>query len=748
MTTPDIFSRSVMAVALVGTTIVAALGLPPAPLAAALADGPQPVNVVVLVDQSGSLRADGVEAEREAAKIITQSEFSSRSRLGVVGFASANGDGHGPVDVVCPMEEASAGTARERYQTCIDRLAIRPKGRDDDTDFPSALRQGLEMLGQAGGDAPRIIFLLTDGVLDVSDSEIYGGDAALRNDVAQDQLDDLLEQARRDRVQVWPLGFGSDVDKAKLDAFARSGGRQPCNSSAPEPSATVVAGPADVVASLQNAFAAARCGAQSPVQRTPLPSGDEKTLEVEIPPIATYGSLTVVKRDPAIQVSYVDPVGTTVTKTGQHDDSTFEVSGERSGVEVLRIRHPKPGTWKIRLKSPPQTPDQEVSARVLWQGVVQAAVVVNPPQPVPGQPVTVSVNIYTAAGTVDAESLRGLTVRVRASGAGVPDTLVRVADDGRDGDRTAGDGEFSGRMSIPAVASGTLKFAGEVAGAGIVTDRRVAEAPTQREMSLFASLELPSGERVAPGRTVRGKVHFSNRAGARTSVRLVLADPDAGTLATINPATLEVPPGNGTTEQDFTIAFDRGTRKGPAAFTVRVVDAGSPDVVYGNAPVRYEIGPEPLPWWFWVAVAAAAALVLGLITVLWRRRRASDVRKLSVVLYRADGSTQALPAPVKGAAEFPFVVRTEKGGTSRLDLAGAGEPAYVVTRRADGTYRLGTPSGGTEELTGSRRYELPDDAGQVGIGDSVVPQRRPRHDGVDGPPPSARRTDDDDSLVW
>nr|WP_221380384.1 vWA domain-containing protein [Actinoplanes polyasparticus] len=739
-------------------TGVAAAGLfavmVPLPAQAAPGVGePKPVDVVVLVDESGSLRPEGVDAEREAAKIITQSEFSAASRLAVVGFASDNGQGQGPVDVVCPMAAANTGPAREKFATCVDRIKIREPGRDDDTDFPSAVRQGLQMLRGGAEDRPKIMFLLTDGQLDVSDSPRWGGVADLRNRAAQAELDTLLARARTEKVQVWPLGFGAQVDRAKLAAFAAAGGQQLCNTGARRPEATVVSAPADVVAALQAAFAAARCAALSGESKAELPTGETTELEVDVPAIATYGSLTVLKGDPTVEVDYHDPQGATVPKNGTAGASTFEASGERSAVEVLRIKNPAPGTWKIGLRSSPRTPDQRVSARVLWQGVVQASVVVDPPQPTSGQQVTASVDIMTPTGAIDAASLAGLTVSVEMSGEGIKPATVPVRDDGRDGDREAGDGQFTGRVTVPASASGSLSFTGVVSGDGIVTDKRPATTSVQSSgASLYASVQAPSGERVSPGGSVEGVVAFANTLGRAVDVRLVPANLDDGTLVTIQPATMRVSVGNGTSQQKFTMTFAGDSRRGPAQVTLRVVDAGDDKIVYGNAAVAYTVEPPPRTW-FWVGVSAGAVAVFALLVwfVVFLRRWAAErnVRPLAIVLYRDGRQAQVLDAPDRRARQFRFAVRDESG-LHRLDLAAPGEYAYSLERRS-GIYLLRPPDLPAVELVAGQRFDLPGGADQIGINDEG---RRPAPGRPAPRPRSAAEpndlggSNDDDSLVW
>src|SRR6185503_13862813 len=99
----------------------------------------------------------------------------------------------------------------------------------------------------------------------------------------------------------------------------------------------------------------------------------------------TDGSIAVNKVNSAIRVGYRDPDGQQVPKSGQAGDSRFQVSGEGSQVEVLRIRNPKPGRWHVLLTAPPDLAEQTVNAIVIWQGAVRSTVTLNPPSPRPGE---------------------------------------------------------------------------------------------------------------------------------------------------------------------------------------------------------------------------------------------------------------------------------------------------------------------------------------------------------------------------
>ncbi|MCP9986013.1 VWA domain-containing protein [Streptomyces sudanensis] len=194
----------------------------------------------MVVDQSDSLSDEDLAREVEAAALLVQGEISERSRAAVIGFGSSEKPGQSPVREVCPLTVAdSAG--RQLLSDCVQRLARRDPARvGPGTDFPAAVRQAVTRLTEKGAPAtPKVVFLLTDGRLDVDDSPEYGADPAARRANGAKRLADELARARRERVQIWPLGFGTAIDRATLTGMAEGGYRGGC---ADLPSATPACG--------------------------------------------------------------------------------------------------------------------------------------------------------------------------------------------------------------------------------------------------------------------------------------------------------------------------------------------------------------------------------------------------------------------------------------------------------------------------------------------------------------------------
>ncbi|MEV4169183.1 vWA domain-containing protein [Nonomuraea sp. NPDC049709] len=648
----------------------------------------KPVRVVILVDESGSLSGQDVARERAAAQLIALSELSPQSQVSVVGFGSSNGPGQSAVDIVCPLTGVETAQDRESLSRCVERLHRRGTEEGNDTDHAAALEQALDIMNKPDDQQrAKIVFLLTDGVLDVGNSPQYGADAQARNRNAQAQIGSGLKDAERARVQIWPLGFGS-ADKTSLDAFATGGWRQPCGGQeSATPRARVVANSADVERSLLEAFAYARCAGIEESVTDSLDAGATVDLHVNIPIIATDGSIVVVKRDRRIQVTYFDPAGAQVPKQGEQNDSTFQAAGESGPVESLRIRNPLPGKWRIQLKSPPGVQRQDVSATVVWQGALRASISLSNPRPRPGEQVAVRLRLQTRTGTItDPAALEGLRFTARMSGEGFQELPIDLSDTGDGADRGEGDGEFSGQVAIPASATGALSFLGRVTGPGVAGDERPyatrVAGPADR---LRAQVQLDAAT-VEPGAEVSGAVRVTNDAGpAQLGLRLV----DVPGTVSLSAQQLQAPAG--ASEHAFALRIGAGAPEGRIGGVVQVVDATGQ--VVAEEFVDVDVRP-PTPLWQRLLQAllillAIVAVALPFLLVRRRaRRRAADPSELTLHLFDRPGEPyiSRLQAPLGEGPEFTF----EVSGGRLVRTYGTG---YTVRRGAGQAVLVRDPSG-------------------------------------------------------
>jgi hypothetical protein len=660
--------------------------------------GPDPIDFAVLVDQSASLGEQDLAREVQAAALITQAEISQESRATVIGFGSAERSGQSPVDEVCAPTGLNT-TGRQKLSKCVQRLLDPDRARiGPGTDFPAAVRQARKRLTENGRDVPRVIFLLTDGKLDVTGSPEYGGDEAERQVTGARQLTEELSTAREQRIQVWPLGFGDEIDRDALRAMAAGGYDSGC-AELPDakPRMRVVGGSADLHRALQETFAAARCAHLEPISPPFRPPG---TATVTIPKIATDGSIAVTKHDPAVTVTYLDPNGKEVPLHGSFDGSEFEVSGQDGPVEALRIRDPRPGEWQVRLDAPAGRPAEEATVSVIWQGRIRSSIVLNPSAPRPGEEATVEVRLKTRDGVVidDPAELAGMRVAVRLSGSGF-EPVDRILSDGAGKPPVSGDGRvaFAGTFTVPATADGDLEVTSEAAAPGITADQRPYRTRvTEGTGPVDAKLTL-DGE-AHPGGSLEGTLVVDNNDDRPHTLRLVLLDrTDEDGSIRLDPTTVTIEPGEHSSVP-VTVRLGADVPEGTPGGTLAVLDTTDGDRTLYSDFLRITVTPEPGWWDRWgtaAVIGAALALLLSLAAGLRVRGAILGSSPNGLVLeLMQDGRTlDRLEVRRARGRLFCFVVEKGRhGATLRSARAGTAQ-AHQLRRDSSGVVTVRTPKG-------------------------------------------------------
>lgn len=708
--------------------------------------GPAPIDFAIVVDQSASLGTQDLEREANAAALIAQAELSARSRATVIGFGSEEQPGQSAVREVCPPTVLNV-TGRDRISRCARELA-RPDRREvgPGTDFPNALRQALDRLPTDGGtdaggdDRPAIIFLLTDGKLDVSDSPSYGDPPESRQQVGRTQLAQVLADARQRQVQIWPLGFGSDIDRATLRDMAAGGYGKRC---ADLPDATprmrVVGDSGALQVELQQTFAWARC-AQFEEGNSGTPPTD---LEVTIPPIATDGSINVAKQDPGVAVTYYDPDGGEVPLQGTQDGSTFEVSGQHGAVEALRVTDPKPGTWRVHLEPAGDGPPREATVSAIWQGRLRSSLTLTPPSPRPGERATVEVRLQTRDGVVidDPEQLADMHGSARLAGDGFEPVDLALRDNGLGPDARAGDVRFTGEVTVPEEATGDLEVTSELAAPGVTADQRpyhtvVSDGPPVVEVSM----SLPSAK-AHPGDSVEGTLNVTNNDTRAHALRLVLEDPPPGGAVRLRPAAVRAAPGE-TTTSPLTVSFGAEASLGTVGGRIAVLDTDDDNrrVLAGR-----ELGvtlTAPPTWWDrhrWTVLGGVALALLlataAVVNVLADRRRRNPSGLVVELRRNGQRLDHQQIRSAKGQV-YRFLVEQGPGRAPGLRTARPGTGnAYELRRDPSGSVTLRVPKGARRTLRLGEPLALDDELELVVKDPSGRAPRRPR-----GEPPGSPRT--------
>ncbi|MFD9907765.1 VWA domain-containing protein [Streptomyces sp. NPDC059063] len=711
--------RRAAALVVGGTAVFASLlapaGQDPVPAADSAPSFPA-VNYAVAVDESASLAAADMKAEKAAAARIALGDVSSSSHVTVFGFAAAESGDQRAVDPVCPRTTLDAA-GRETIGDCVGKLRGRKKSEGTGTDFPSAIRQGVHDL-TAGTDTsePRVLFLLTDGKMDVADSPKYG-DPAHREAEGERQLKAALRDAARQNVQIWPLGFGSDPDKKQLDRIAAGGYQKGCvELPSATPKAHKVSGAEDVATTLEKIFAAAHClrHEEGPSERPPA------TLEIGISPLATVGSIVVDKGDPEVEITYVDPSGDEVPTSGTFKKSRFELAGGSGTVEALKVVDPLPGTWKVKAKAPEGHRSLPVAVSVLWQGELRGAITMDPPSPRAGEKVTVTMRLQTREGyeIKDPSDYEGLRVRSELTGDGFSPLALDLADDGKGPDPDGSDGSFSGTVRIPKGADGSLKVSATLTASGLSADTRSESGEVvPGDLPVKAALDLPTAD-THPGAEVTGNLDVSNTTRTPHTLRLSVTDVKDG-LLTVEPAEITLKPGErGTRKVTVEVApagvfgdrlGDDGLKVGG---TATVVDTTDDDRTLVRSPLSVRVTPEPGMWekYWWAFVLGA--VVVGLVVVvvvawLGLRRRRRDPFGLALQLVAEDGTVLNEHKAGHGNNKqwYEFAV-AEAHRSPRIERRAHGP--YAVQRRREGGAVLRKQGGSRTPVPARGQVQLTD----------------------------------------
>ncbi|GAB3713864.1 vWA domain-containing protein [Nocardiopsis nanhaiensis] len=664
-----------------------------------------PLDVVILADESGSLTEADVAAEAEAAAMIGQGILNPGSRLAVVGFGSDNGEeGQIAAREACPPTFLEEGRGRDAVIDCVDDLRARTEEEGFDTDHVAALQKAQEYFAddEAPEGAAKVVFLLTDGVLDVGNSPQYGETPQVRQRTALAALEGELERAENEEVQIWPLGFGDEIDENQLDDFAEDGYQGGCNAMpGAVPQARTVEDSTEILLSLVDALASASCLGHEQVPDIEIGSGETVEIPVDIPPVATEGAILVAKNNPDIAVEYEDPQGEVVPLEGDRDGSEFSHSGTNATVEVLRIGNPRAGDWTVRLTAPEGAEDELVAISTLWQGSIRSHLTVEGDRTPGAQELVVRLQLHTRQGNlddVDVDAVLDILVELVDEEADGDPLRIDLADDGADPDREAGDGELAGTVEVAGEDGDCVEVRSRVEGEGISSEESAFNwCIGEQEDAVWAAARFDDPpEAVEPGEAIEGVLDVENSTGQDAEVQLVVEGSEGLQYDVEQDRTAFEP---GSTSVPVRLRVDTDTDPGDVSFH-GIHAADEHDEALGGiaSPINFEVRPPPGPferfWWVWALVLL---LVTAVILYAAHRRsvaqRLADVRGL-VVQLRRDGRPVGpeLKALSRRSDTFAFTVLD--GPEPRLDYAAdPRQPHHTVRRHPPYEVLLRDPEG-------------------------------------------------------
>lgn len=668
------------------------------------------LDIVMLVDESGSETPVSVSQEQQVAATIGQSMLNPASRITVIGFGGVNNlaPHQDPTNVACTPTIADSQQNLDYLSTCVNSLHRRTELEGDDTDYAAALGQAMTYFNPAtssGAQSPpgaiKVILMMTDGGVDVHrDTQQYGQNWMQGETQA---INEQMAYARQYHVQLWALGMGTDITQANenyLKQLAASGAPSPCGET---PTATLVTNRAAALAALTQLYADAACHLGTSVSPSEQIGGgiEHGQLQVTIPAFATDAAISVDRGNPGVQVSFYQPGGALWT------DSSA-ISGQAGDVEVLRVTNPAAGVWTMKLTAPPGLKSELVSATAFYQGAVRAVMTASPPSAQPGQPITVTLSVLGNDGPItNAAEVTSLQVGVTVTGDGLAGAVpVAVSNAGENNSAGTGVANYTGTFQAPK-ALGTLTFTGTAEGYGLYATEEPASVQVGNPTGFQATVRFPAVASVRAGSSIQGQLVFTNTTGAARTVRVAL-----GTVS--NAAAVLTSPGGPVSVRSgsppavpFTISVAGNSPPGSAWLTVTVTDAGNPRAVYADSPFNFTVTRPPgfwakYHWWIIIAVIAVIAIIAALLLARARRRYVKDVRPLRATISRDGvplGGKELRPLG-KWSDTFRIVIRDEGNEYARLELPDPASPApvYTVKRHGRGQARLWTPGGADHDF--------------------------------------------------
>jgi hypothetical protein len=670
--------------------------------AAAVAVG-QPSDVVLAVDESGSITAPELALEKQAAQVAL-ADVAPGSQVEVIGFGGidsgqSDANPETPFDLTCPLATADTGASYQQLESCIAGLHVRHMGQGENTDFYSVLAQAVTDLHAHGvAGRPENVFMVTDGALDVAGTN---NPATPANVNAQTRLfapDGPLAAATQDGIDVWGLGIGMGADMTELTNFAHAGGQNACSGLASaKPHAIRISDAGELPDQLARLFAGAECAVVSgsnPLTAT-IRGPQVEQFTVQVPQLAAVSVIEAERLDPSIQVRFTEPDGKAAPLSGTVADSAYQLEGSDGPVVALRVTDPEPGPWTVTFDAPANVTEQ-IAANVFWQGEIKADLAVTAAQPRPGDSDTATVQIEVRDRLPhSADTLAGVTVSLSVGGDGF--ATIGPLDLPADGSTP---GMYSTTFRVPSTASGALKFTATVDGPGLTSDTEVESGKIQPATAyLSAQFAFPQAT-ARPGADVPVQLQLSNESGTARTLLIQLRGAPNG--MTVTPSVVTLPAASGGFVDTLTLHLPAGLSRGVQPGTLEVFDQADTSTALGSSRVQVTVTPPLPPYqqylWALILMAGLAAAAVCILILKFRvHRRKADMADIELQLYIGDHRQSSLYAPDGCGGVFGFEIDRVSSSGARLDhdLNGAG---YRARRERYGGLNVRLPDDGDSLL--------------------------------------------------
>jgi len=385
------------------------------------------LDVVLVMDCSGSMRKTDPDNLRQQAAKLFVSLLDAEDRVAVVGFEERS-------VTLAPFLRPGRKAERDRLFAGIDRVGSTGPW----TDIEAGLRRAFELLGgreDAGQD--RIVVVMTDGRVDTGDADRDRGTTErLRRELA--------DRFRAEEIPVMSLAFTEQSDVRLMEDISfRTGGYMALARSSDE---------------LNEVFIQFFQKLKEP-ESTPVSQN-----RFRIDGSVKEATLIARKTAPDVDVQLVTPSGRIVKDFVEGGDF---VRFQTGSYDLITMKHPEEGEWGIRFSHGKGNRVVLITDLRLETGFDASFL---------SKDMRVPVEAYLTRGEElldDPEVIESTRFSLVRVGPGLDEAeTTELFDDGRDGDREAGDAVFGGEFRVPGPGSYRLNI--EAAGKTFSRVREIA----------------------------------------------------------------------------------------------------------------------------------------------------------------------------------------------------------------------------------------------------------------------------------
>lgn len=291
------------------------------PAMAAGLDDEKPMDVVIVVDSSGSMKStDPSRVAVEGAKMFIDMMETSGYQVGFVPFSSALGN-------VIELTTINSAADKQSFKSKIDALEY-----SGDTDIGAALKKATEMLLADTSGNDRFILFLTDGAIDL------GKNPSRSNDDSYDDAIRAADAANDAGIPIYSIGLNANgkVDTGLISKVsAATGGRDYVVKSADELPAIYGGIFADFIDS--NMIDAGNCVTDG---------NNYSEIDFNIPNNSVLEANVILITDSALDdIQVINPSGDNV-----YGNAKYCVSETSNKYSIVKLLSPVMGDWKLKVK--------------------------------------------------------------------------------------------------------------------------------------------------------------------------------------------------------------------------------------------------------------------------------------------------------------------------------------------------------------------------------------------------------------